>query len=202
MAKNFEVQLRGLKASRTRLQRIADAPRLNTAVHQRLVVAWREAGIAFIRAAVRSTLVQSGMSAATFFPLSRLIHERAGGQDAGIYVAARIREGRASAKDPRNYKTHPEFPLGIRTPGAQNPGLGDALATQRNAGQFTIGTPKRMFMQFSFFPSVWQFDTHEGRLSNALDAGFAAFKVAFAGKAKQIGETTLTDFIRSSKRKI
>lgn len=202
VAKNFKVEAKGLRAARTAFQRRVDTKRLNSAVYERLVRLWSNAARAFIRAAVYRTAVETGMSAATLFPLSRLIQERGIGPSVDQVITQRINSGRAESGR-TSYKTHPTFPVGDRKPGRQNPSRGEALAESRRAGTFSVGNENRILLQFSFFPAVWQYNFSESKgHTSALEAGFNAFSQVIEDRPALIGQLEIREYLRETSFRI
>lgn len=159
----------GLKAFNARLRKMEDFTRARVALHKRLTVIWRDAGEAFIRAAIRRVLVQTGMSAASFFPLSRAIKRIKAEADVRARVAER---GRLKSGIP-------ELPSGQRRPGIQGPRAGEVRG--KEAFIFNTGNPKRYNFRFSFQTVVFQHDFFEFQQESLL-IGIQAFQALVESK--------------------
>lgn len=154
----------GIKAIRKRLGNQKLGP-LTTEMHTRMIAIWQTAGEAFIRAAMIQVLIETGMSAASFFPLSRAIN---------LPGAAAIIDEKLSQKKKDSLKTIKKFPSGKPGPGRRSIASGKAVG--KDAFLFTFGKPKRLVLTFQFVTLVFQLAFHEAS-QKAVKTGFDAFKI-------------------------
>lgn len=169
-----QVEIVGLKALRDKMRRLADATKrggsLPEGIRQRLTVAWRSGGEAFVRTAIRNVLVDTGMSAASFFPLSRALtglHAARAGAAIEEHTAANIK---------RNIREgEPTFPSGRRVTGFQDRRAGRRLG--RRAFQFITPAPgaRRIVFKFSFQIVVYQHSVWDD-VQQSLPKGLNAFR--------------------------
>lgn len=160
--KHIRAKMTGVKLLAKRLRQMAK-PENKQVFHRAITNVWRDAGEAFIRAAMRQILVQTGMSAASFLPLARFIKR----QDAVDAIKARL----AERGKPRNRV--PQLPTGQRTGGTQGPAAGRRKGEK--AFTFSVGTTRRFRFRFSFVTTVYQHAKHE-EAQQTLSAGILAFR--------------------------
>ena len=182
----FNPNIVGLDALRERIKRLALVP-ITEIMRQRLVRAWEGGADAFIRAAIRRVLVDTGMSAATFLPLSRAINRV---QSTAI-IEARILRLNKHGQLPGI----PTFPTGTRRAGFQSVEAGEALGERAFIFQVP-GPGSRFFIfRFSFRTVAFQHAIHEN-MQQSLETGLAAFRLrirnAFIGQAKLL----VRDYLR------
>lgn len=161
------VQLKvvGLQALRSKIRRLADAGPVTDALHRNLSDAWRSGADFFIRAAIKQVLVDTGMSAASFFPLARAIKKQRAEAAIDAHISAKIkRQSRPGI---------PTFPSGRRVSGRQNRAAGRKLG--KKAFRISFGSPVRPVFAFSFSAIVFQLSVHEPN-QQALETGIIAFE--------------------------
>ncbi len=180
-----EVRIQGLKAVRQNLQKKRLGP-LTKTLHRRLEVIWRNAADAFLREVIRKTLIETGMSLASFLPLSRAIRRA---------NTTRIIQARTSGRP--NLEGIPEFPSGERVPGKK--GVSAGIRKGRDAFIFNTGSPTRPVFRFQFSTLVFQFAFHEPS-QGALDAGFAAFTEVIEKDFPLVMFGTLVEFLTPKPR--
>ena len=172
----------GFKSIRKRLTQTRLGP-LTKRVHSAMVVQWRNAADAFIRAAVRQVLVETGMSAASFFPLSRAIKR------VKAVTAVRAKTARGN---PLPNKRAALLPNGRRASFPPSPQAGVALG--QDAFQFDTGTPTNPVFTFQFSTVVFQHAFHEPS-QNSLAAGQDAFTVEINRRFLTIVSQVLSQFL-------
>jgi len=168
MADAFKIQLIGFKAFQSRLLKIADKSKVTRDFHRELTRIWKDATEAFIRAAVRQVLVETGMTAASFLPLARAIKRF--GLDSVILEHA----SNPTSRNPRfNRSKHATFPSGNRIPPGPSQTLGQTLGEKGYV--FDTGTPAKLVLRFNFKTTVFQHVLHEGA-QKSLISGRDAFQ--------------------------
>lgn len=183
MAK-ITVKTVGIRAIRKKLGRARLGP-LTKTMHNRMTILWRNAAEAFIRAAVRHVLVESGMSAASFFPLSRAIKR----VKAASVIRSRVAEGGPSSR-----KSIATLPTGAVGTGRPSPSAGEKLG--KKAFRFNVGGPRRPVFEFQFTTVVFQHAFHEPNLGgNSLSVGLDAFNESLKEKFLKIMALTLSEFL-------
>jgi len=162
-----QVKIVGLQALRARINGIGKKlPTISLTIHTHLSNAWRAAAAEFVKAAVQEVLVETGMSAATFFPLARLVKRGSVGQ-----VRTFIRShGPIGARRDR-----PEFPGGRRASPPRIRSIKEGEREGERAFTLTFGSHRRPVFAFSFSTVVFQFAFHEESQS-ALPEGELAFR--------------------------
>lgn len=182
MAKSrIKANITGLRLLQKRLQQMAKGENKQV-FHRALTEVWRDAGEAFVRAAMRQILVQTGMSAASFLPLARALSRPEAG--------AAIRERLAQRTDSR--RGVPELPTGRRTAGTQGPVAGRARGEK--AFVFSVGTTRNFLFKFSFTTSVYQHAFHEGRQETLL-AGIEAFRAVVSARLEPTIRSMVIDWV-------
>lgn len=174
----------GDKALRKRIkkQKIGS---ITKTLHKRLSVLWRNAADAYIRAAITRVLVETGMSAASFFPLSRAIKRR--GSTKAISQHINSAPGKIDSR-----KGILTFPSGKIVPGIRSVASGNAVG--QDAHRFDLGTPKKPIFRFQFSTVVVQLAIHEPN-QNALDFGRAAFNDIIQRDFIPLMSVSLRDFL-------
>ena len=158
----------GFKLLSSRIRALNEGDRLLTVTYNELRKIWAEAAQAFVRAAMARVLVDTGMSAATFFPLSRAISRL----NLGVPGTPGIVQ-RAVSRGSGSFRDRPEFPSGARRGRFRNAREGEREGAR--AFSLTFGSPSRPQFRFFFQTIVFQFAVHEAQ-RNALRAGEAAFR--------------------------
>lgn len=146
---------------------LANSKTITPALYDVLSNAWASGAESFVRTAVREILVETGMSAASLFPLARAIKNGATVKTIENHINNNIKR--------QSRKTAPTFPSGRRSSGPQNRAAG------RKAGQkafrLNFGSVNRPVFQFSYTIVVFQWALWEQRgRSNALQDGLVAFQ--------------------------
>jgi hypothetical protein len=180
--KALRAKVVGVEAIRQRLDNKFMQP-LTKTMHKRISRLWRDAGSAFIRAAMTRVLVETGMSAASFFPLSRAIKR----PEAAAAIKARLAEKKVAS-----LAGIKRFPSGKRGPGRRSEIAGKAVGA--DAFIFEFGTPSDPVLQFQFVTLVFQLAFHEPS-EKAVKAGFEAFKVVLNSQIRPIFAVTLRQFL-------
>jgi hypothetical protein len=162
--KAISAKVAGVKALRKRLGSQALGP-LTRDMHQRMIAIWQIAGEAFIRAAMTQVLIETGMSAASFFPLSRAIN---------LPGAAAIVDAKLATKKKESLKPIKKFPSGKPGPGRRSIASGKRVG--KDAFLFSFGSPAAPVLTFQFVTLVFQLAFHEPS-RNAVKTGFNAFKI-------------------------
>jgi len=186
VAGGVDVRIEGLKAIRGRFNERRKVEVTN-ALRQRLTDAWRSGGEAFIRAAIRRVLVDTGMSAATFFPLSRAI--------AKVKAEAAIEAHIVRNQKRVARKGIPTFPSGKRRPGFQGIDEGERLGKQ--AYIFNVPKPgsRVIVFRFSFQTVAFQHAINEN-MQRSLLAGIEAFRERIQIRFERDAEFVVSEFLR------
>jgi len=182
-----DIRFRGLKTFQNYLRRTSNFRRARVGTHRRLAVAWRDGAEAFIRAAMRSILVQTGMSAASFLELSRNI-QRQGAEAAINSVLATAGPKRQGI---------PELPDGVRRRGFQSRQVGESKG--RQAYIFRVGDPNRYLFRFNFQTVVFQHSFWEDR-QQTINAGFAAFLAVVSSSIDPIIFASVQEWLTGGQR--
>lgn len=157
------INLVGVKALRQRLGRLK-LKDMAEPVYVSLVEVWEQAASEFIDAALEDILVQTGMSAASFFPLARVVRNGDVSQILS-FINSRATSG------PR--PGIPTFPDGRRTrTGFQDIDSGDRLGER--AYRLSFGSSERPVFIFTFQTVVWQHAYYEPE-QQTLEKGRVAF---------------------------
>ncbi len=170
------VQIVGLQALRSRIRRLADKGSISDALHRNLADAWASGAENFIRVAIRRVLVDTGMSAATFFPLSRAIARvHSAAAKSARAEAAIVRQISANRKSLFHHG-FPTFPSGHRRSGIQGESTGEKLG--KRAFRFNTGRPTFPVFTFSFQTVAFQHALHEvaPQMRQSLAEGIVAFE--------------------------
>ncbi len=162
--KSLNVTGAGIRSLRQRLAS-GKLPQLTKEMFVNTKNVWRNAADAFIRAAVTQVLVETGMSAASFFPLSRAI-KKSGAKTA---IQSRI-SGGLKKTSLKGIKT---FPSGKLISGRRSARSGNKAG--KDAFIFTTGSQAKPVLTFQFVTVVFQFAFHEPS-EKAIETGFNAFK--------------------------
>lgn len=173
----FKLAIRRLRQAKN--QRIAKR------LHELLSELWSDAGEALIRAAISQVLVETGMSAASFFPLSRAIKRVGASQE----IISHISSNRTLESSPGI----PEFPSGKRVSGER--GIRAGVSRGTKAFEFSFGTPSKPIFQFEFATLVFQLAFHE-RTQKVLGIGKSAFWDYVMREASKVTRTVLAEFLR------
>lgn len=190
------------KGAIAKLNRISkNQRRTKDNLRARLQQIWSIAAEEFVRAAMRKILVETGMSAASFFPLARAI-KRVKAEQA---IRGVISRKRGKGYTPSGYKRQktrigiPELPDGERSFGYQRPSAGRQRGEK--AFIFRTGGTTRLNLQFSFTTLVYQLAYHENVKKNgAIDAGLEAFLDAVnRRRLEEIGNLTLEEWFGQRK---
>lgn len=182
-------EIQGFDALRQRIRRLSDQSTISEALRRRLVRAWEGGADAFIRAAIRRVLVDTGMSAATFLPLSRSINRV---QSTAIIEAHIAREGGGRGVNRRGI---PTFPHGGRRAGFQGVDAGEALGER--AFIFQVPAPNARFFvfRFSFQTVAFQHAIHED-MQQSLEAGIDAFQARIRATFIEQAELVIRPYLR------
>jgi len=162
----------------------AGVPKLFVEMHRRLGILWQVAASAFVRTAITRVLVDTGMSAASFFPLSKALKRL----DVADVIRAHI-DGNRKATFRIGI---PEFPDGKRLRGRQNEAAG--LVRGKQAYILELGTPTKPILEFQFVALVYQLEFHERR-RRALDVGLIAFREVLNKNLGPVVISTITEHI-------
>ena len=180
--KSIRAKAAGVEVIRKRLDSKIVKP-LSKTMHTRITRLWRDAGEAFIRAAMVQVLVETGMSAASFFPLSRAIKR----PQAAAAITQKLSEKKVSS-----LASIKAFPSGKRGPGRRSEASGKAVG--QDAFIFEFGTPADPILRFQFVTLVFQLAFHEPS-KKAVKTGFEAFKVVLKREILPIFAATLRQFL-------
>lgn len=159
----------GVRTTLGRLNRATRPGALAQVAYDELVRVWALAAQAFVREATMRVLVDTGMSAATFFPLSRAI-SRLGVPGTPAMVRTAVR---SSARRGQAFRDRPEFPDGHRRGRIRSARAGENLG--RRAYRLNIGTRRQPFFNFFFQTQVYHFAVNDATYTRALAAGEKAF---------------------------
>ena len=179
----------GLDAVRQRIRRLALVP-VTEVLRLRLNRGWEAGADAFIRAAIRRVLVDTGMSAATFFPLSRAINR--------VQAEATIQ---------RHINTHatsgprrgiPTFPSGHHRPGFRDIEEGNALGERAFIFQVPQAGARAFVYRFSFQTVAFQHAIHEDgpQMRQSLEIGIQAFREAIQIRFIRDARLVVRDYFR------
>ena len=200
----IQIRAVGLEAFRRRaLARSRSGP-VTAAVHARLANAWTSGAERFVRVAVARVLVESGMSAASFFPLSRAIARLREGSLAQVVVEEHIRAGRdfLSKKNIKTKRrsslgnTHPTFPSGNPAPGRRSVALGQKAG--KDAYILNLGSSKRPIFRFVFEAKVFQLAFHDANRGGLL-AGAEAFRSTIRLRFAKEARFVLNQWLQSGR---
>lgn len=160
-------ELVGLKALRARnLQRGTKRLRpVTEKMHQVFEAAWRSGGEAFIRAAVREILIDTGMTAGTFLPLARAV--------ARVRAVRIVNQKIDSRPGPASRPGIPTFPFGIRDR-SRRQSAREGIKLGASAYRFGVGNPQRPVLTFQFETIAFQHAIHEPTI-RSLQLGIDAF---------------------------
>jgi len=189
MGRAVDIKIVGLKAIRDRNERRRNPGNITQALHDRLSAVWATAASKFVKAAVTEVLVDTGMSAATFFPLARQVRRGS--------VAA-VRAHIVSQNPSRPKKDLAEFPTGQRRdpPGERSRSEGDRLGEK--AYRLNFGSKKRPLFAFSFNTQTFQFALHE-EVHGALPEGEAAFRAYIQERFVQEASFVIRQWLRTGR---
>lgn len=194
---DVRVKAVGLTALAGQARQRANINPILQSVHQNLENIWRDAAEAFIREAVRNVLIETGMTAASFFPLSRAIRR--------VKAEAAIRSkllqrGQGTTgggiKRQRTRSGIPEFPSGQRSGGTQGPAAG--IERGQNAYIFEVGSPRAPIFRFRFETAVFQHAIHEPS-QRSLERGIRAFAEVVNERFRAVLPTLVTKYLRGQK---
>lgn len=179
----------GLDALRQRIKRLALVP-VTEALRSRLNNAWESGTEAFIRAAIRRVLVDTGMSAATFLPLSR-----------ALGAVKRVRAERSIEDHINRLNKHgqrpgiPTFPNGNRRSGFQSREAGEAIGEQAYILQTPDANARFFIYRFSFQTVAFQHAIHED-MRHSLEDGIQAFRETIQIRFVRDARLLVRDYLR------
>lgn len=164
-------RITGFQILQSRINGLAEGDILRNVAYRELRRIWAEAASAFVKASVRRMLVETGMSAATFFPLSRAISALKLG------VPGTVSEVQAAVnkKILNSVQDRPEFPRGARrrpTPRRRDEYVG--AREGEKAYTLTFGSKNQPRFRFYFQTQVYQFAVMDA-YERILATGEAAF---------------------------
>lgn len=173
-----KVTVVGLQVLGSRFAELAGEGVLIQALYPQARRIWARAAHAFVREALRHVLVETGMTAATFWPLSRAISNlRAGVPGTPGLVQAEVSRARVGKR-----QDLAEFPRGHRRSPPRSRSANDGERAGRKAFSLTFGTPRRPRFRFFFQTAIFHFALKEAQARNlggvresALAAGERAF---------------------------
>ena len=160
----------GFKAFTQRMKRRANTRAVSETLHKSLSAAWHSGAEQFIKAAVLKVLVETGMTASTFFPLAKVVKRVNAINAVQNHIASNVT---------RNTKPGiPTFPSGHNRSGFRSRAEGRRLG--QNAYKFTLGSPERPVFQFAFETVAFQHAFHDLPPQNrrSMEAGEEAFRRA------------------------
>ena len=192
MAVPIKAELGGFKAIRDWSKKVFQTGKgpLLPIVHESLSNVWHDAVEEFVITAVRKTHVLTGMSAASYWPLSRAIHSIA----AETAVTMQLR-----TKDHLDLKGMPELPFGHRNYGKWQ-GISAGRKLGERAYRFNVGTLPRPVFTFSFTGLVYQQSYWEPEW-HAIRAGLKAFKEVVERDFLTAWDYTLNQWLKGKKIK-
>lgn len=165
---NVKPTIVGFQAFRKQLKTLSNTAPVSRALHARLAGTWRAGAAEFIKAAITEILIDTGMSAATFFPLARLVKRGSLGQLRNF-----IRTNKQPQSGPKFDR--PEFPAGARNIPPRIRSIPAGADLGQGAFTLDVGTPDRPIFTFTFETVVFQFAFHE-RQQKSLPKGEQAFR--------------------------
>jgi len=186
MAFNIDVDIAGIKAMRNRLQGKGASGSPTEALRKRLVRVWQQGGDLFVRTALRKVAVDTGMSAATFYALSKALKTKR---------ALNSVEAKIASPPVGQRKGVPEFPGGRRRPGIQDTKEGKKLGERAYSFSFPTSTNGQFVFKFSFQTVSWQMAFHDQGVE-ALTDGIDAFEAHVAREFEDEARFVLTGFFK------
>lgn len=134
----------------------------NTAFYEAAKRLWKDAAKEFIKTAVSSIVIDTGMSAASMLPLA----EKAD-YETELYaeIAGRVKR---SKRQGLTYLDGSYDRSRFRE-------IKEGIAAEEKKSKLLFGSEKRPFMQFSFTITVYQYDRWEPRRWHSLNKGSTAF---------------------------
>ncbi|MDB4726357.1 hypothetical protein OAF54_02880 [bacterium] len=161
----------GFRVLQSKINKLHEGDVLENIAYNQFRKIWAEAAQAYVRAATSEVLVDTGMSAATFFPLSRAISLLR----LGVTGTPGIVRGVVARGKGRSFRDRPEFPFGRkRRPVPRRRDAKSGEVEGKKAFSLKFGSPKRPQFRFFFQAQVYQFARWEAQ-QKALAAGEAAF---------------------------
>ena len=200
MARNkgfeIDVDLAGIKALRQQVSR-GQKRRVTQVILNRLNNAWASGAEHFIRQAIRRVLVDTGMSSATFFPLSRAIAEingKAGGRAEGAIEQHIVANQKALTR-----KGIPSFPRGDRRPGFTSVKEGERVGKTGYTFSVPSSIEGNIVYRFSFQTTAFQHAIHEsqGLMRQSLEAGIQAFEDTIRVRFEQDARFVLSEYFKN-----
>ena len=196
MPGGINVQIAGLKALRDRLTQLTDDTIVLEALRVRLADVWARGAQEFVRVAIKematkgkqgSGFVDTGMSAATFLALSRVLNA----DPYNLKRALSIVNAKVASAPRGQQRGVPTFPHGTRDK-SRNQNIEEGESLGERAYIFKVPAPipvgskaKRQFVfKFSFQTVAWQMAFWDPGLQ-ALNSGIIAFEARVARKFVQ-----------------
>lgn len=177
------IRITGVKAGAAKLRKFTDFSKARRVTYDSWRAAWAQAARAFVTVAVRNALIQTGMTAASFFPLARAV-----GRIESVVLTKVAKRGRLR-------RGVPELPAGRRSPGIQGPRAGRIRG--KNGFTYTFGKFNRFNFQFGFQTTVFQHAFHEATgKSTTIKPGMEAFVASVTQSFPDIARSILEDFFR------
>ncbi len=179
-----QVRTIGFRAFRDRFRNIINPKPITDALHLALSDIWRAGAERFIRESIKQVLVETGMSAASFFPLAT---------ETGIaraLTAIQRHIARNATSGPK--LGEPTFPSGRRSGGFQDIDAGRRLGEK--AFRLSFGTANTPVFLFTFQTVVFQHSFHEQR-QQSLFVGEVAFLLFTEPRMIQVANLLIREFL-------
>lgn len=184
-----QISITGMKAGADKLRALTNMTTARRTTFRSWAIAWRQAARAFVSIAVRNALIETGMTAASFFPLARAV-----GRVESVVKAKVAQRGKLK-------KGVPELPSGARSSGIQGPRAGAIRG--KKGFVFTTGNETSFRFRFSFQTTVFQHAFHEATgKSTTLQPGINAFVTEIMVRFPEIARDILEDFFQGKAIKL
>jgi hypothetical protein len=188
MAKGINVQIAGIKALRNRLSKLTNDTVLLEALRLRLADVWARGAQQFVLVAARELatkgkgtgFVDTGMTAATFWALSKKLNE----DPYDLKAAVNLIEAKIASPPRGQRKGVPTFPAGARRSGFQNVEEGKKLGERAYIFRVPIQGGKQFVFKFSFQTVSWQMAFWDKGL-DSITNGIVAFESRVAREFEQ-----------------
>lgn len=180
----------GLEALRARVRGLSKLRPVTEALRRRLSDAWQSGGEQFVRATVKQMLVETGMSAASLYPLARALSK----PRAEAAIARHIAQNATSGP----IKGMPTLPFGRRIAGYQDIESGERLGER--AYTFRVPAPgsRQIVFKFAFRISVFQHAYWEPQ-QQSLDEGIIAFEETVRRRFTQEARFIIRQYLRTGR---
>lgn len=190
MAGGIDVDIVGIKGLRNRLKGLGASAEITEALRARLTDVWARGAAQFVQVALRRVAVDTGMSAATFYSLSKLLSS-----NHGLSRVLSITEAKFSSPKKKFRKGVPTFPSGARRSGIQDVDEGKRLGERAFIFHHPMVGDRFFVFQFSFQTVSWQMAFHDKGVE-ALVSGIEAFEARVAREFEQQARFVLREFFR------